>query len=128
MLIRSLLLMSALMVQAQTDLTGRSPFSGKGLTGTGRACNGDIRIYPDYLDYSTSYSECNHMPYRTLPSDHDHKWVYELVKPVKRCGIRILVVLAPAKPENGFWRVVMYPSLDTYRKKDLDRTDSCPMY
>lgn len=128
LLFRGVLLAMLTFWASQVSAQARTPFTGKGLTGTGRACNGDLRIYPGYLDYSTSFFECSHVRYKKIQEDPRSMWAYRFTSAAtKRCPYQLLVVLAP-DPQGGFWRAVAWSSEAAWRKKDHDKEDSCPMY
>ncbi len=116
------LLLSFLLFQTEES----SPFKGEGLAGGGRACNGILRIYPNYLDWETSFSTCDHVPYKTLQSSKNGPWVYQFSRK-KGCPYTVLEVQQPNE-QNGFWNVTGYETIADWRKQDTTHFIECAMY
>jgi hypothetical protein len=115
------LLLSFLLFQTEES----SPFKAEGLAGGGRACNGILRIYPNYLNWETGFSTCDHVPYKTLQSSEDGPWVYQFSRK-KGCLYSILEVRQPN--DGGFWNVVGYETVTAWRKQDKIHVIACAMY
>jgi hypothetical protein len=116
------LLLSLLLFQTEES----SPFKGEGLAGGGRACNGILRIYPNYLDWETSFSTCDHVPYKTLQSSKNGPWVYQL-SPKKGCLYSALEVRQHADG-SGTWEASGYKTITAWRKREATPDSDCPMY
>jgi hypothetical protein len=105
-----------------------SPFQGDGVSGGGRACNGDLRIFPRYLNWETSFSTCDHVTYQPLPGgDGKSTWVYQLRARPKACRFEVLEVRHDAD-NSGAWEVTGFQSLAAWRKSDKMQVSNCPMY
>lgn len=117
------LALSALLLQAGAA----SPFKGDGISGGGRACNGDLRIFADHLNWETSFSTCDHVPYKTLKTADKGVWVYQLTAKPKGCLFTVLRVEHSADG-SGSWEVTGYPSVEAWRRRSLSNVSDCGMY
>lgn len=123
-MIAKALVLSLLLLQADVP---SSPFTGDGLSGGGRACNGSLRIYPTYINWETSFSTCDHMPYKTIQASKDGPWIYQFTTKKKGCISSVLRVRRPT-PEGGFWYVSGWPSVRAAQDRKILADSDCPMY
>src|ERR1700743_1265058 len=121
MLVKGLLL-CFLLLQAEES----SPFKADGLSGGGRACNGILRIFPNYLNWETSFSTCDHVLYKILQSSKDGPWVYQFSKK-KGCLYSVLEVRQHSDG-SGTWEVSGYTTITAWRKLEATPDSDCPMY
>lgn len=122
-MIAKLLVLSLLLLQ--TDAPS-SPFTGDGLAGGGRICNGILRIYPNYINWETSLSTCDHMPYKTIQAPKDGPLVYEFTQKKRGCIYEVLEV-HPGK-DGDFWQVDGYRSFERWKTKNNAMDSDCAMY
>lgn len=102
-----------------------SPFTGRGLAGGGRACAGTLRIYPTYIDWDSTFSTCDHMPYKTLKAAKGGPWTYQFTQKKKACLYEVLVA---AKLDDYTWDITGYQSVAAWRKDDPLHQIECGMY
>ncbi len=103
------------------------PFTGKGVSGGGRACNSGLRIYPYTLNYDNSYSDCPNTPYTVIQQTPGIHYVYRLTPKSRKCPFHILVVQKSTEMPDG-WQVTAYTTNIAWRKQDTNAMVDCLMY
>ncbi len=121
MVMKFILLGTLLAYQVQAQ--GRSPFEGRGVTGGGHLCNGTLRVYPDHLDWDTTYNDCTGSRYDVIEHRTDF-YVYRLKPKTKRCKFQVLVVRKP-EPDMYGWQAIGFTTEAAWRKNDENNDLPC---
>ncbi len=99
-----------------------SPFKGDGVSGSGRSCNGYLRIYPRYLNWEVTDFSCHHTAYEAI-KESPNEYIYRLKPWSRKCGFRILIVRHP--DEWSGWQAVGYTSEADWHKHNIAQELTC---
>jgi hypothetical protein len=111
-----------------------TPYKGEGMEGSGTHCAGDLLIRPQTLTWTTVYSECRDVPYKTLEfkqNGDDLHAVYRLDTHDHKCKFRILVVDHTDTYVEGRgkgWNVYGYGSWKGYKNNDIGDRLGCHLF
>jgi hypothetical protein len=112
----------------------RTPFTDRGMEGSGTHCAGDLIIHPDVLTWTTVYSECRDVPYKTVEfkqNGDDLHAVYRLETKNPECKFSILVLDHTGtyiKGRGKGWNAYGYGSWKGYRNNDIADRLGCHLF
>ncbi len=112
-------------IQSSMQAEGSSPFTGKGVEGGGRVCDSGLRIYPHYIDWNTTYSNCHHTPYQTISSTQT-AYIYRLKPADKKCKYRVLIVRNLGTGEG--WQSIAFASEAAWHRSDPGQLSCGPLF
>ena len=123
MFAQSVILLALLGLQTYAS----SPYTGTGVQGDGRICNGSLRIYAHSLHYDNNLTSCSKTPYDILQQNGDGSRVYRLRTHPRGCHVGVLVV-RPEKDMPGGWEVIAFGNETAWRKNDAGDAIDCVMF
>src|SRR5579884_2166695 len=116
--------------QQMEHSTASSPFKGDGLSGTGRACSGYLRITPEFIHWDTGIYICRKVRYQVLASEKKgeafHR-VYKLLHRPAKCLFGVLELEHNA--DDPIWTLTAYKTVADRKKGYSPGTSvSCSLY
>ncbi|SEA17099.1 hypothetical protein [Variovorax sp. YR216] len=95
-----------------------------------RGCGGAVFLRAKTVEWHATWNSCKRSPYKVLDVAEKNELpriAVKIEKPSKHCGFEVLEIQQETREPPSMWALRAYPTLESYKKRDLPDWQDSPL-